>query len=205
VDLKLPRSLRIFAVLAVAAVLLLLATHGLWLRAVARVLIRDQGPAPSDIAVVLGGDPYGHRIVKAAELVRQHYVPAVLVSGPGNIYDLYESDLAIPFAVKRGYPPNWFIPCRHDAVSTETEAWAVIPELRRLGVRRILLVTSDYHTARAGRIFRAVARAAGSPLEIRTVAAPDEFFTVDSWWRSRQGAKTLFLEWSKTAARLVGF
>ena len=59
--------------------------------------------------MVLAGDFYGHRIVKAGELVRAGYVPAGLVSGPAGIYGMHECDLAIAFIVRQGYPADWFI------------------------------------------------------------------------------------------------
>jgi uncharacterized SAM-binding protein YcdF (DUF218 family) len=69
-----------------------------------------------------------------------------------------------------------------------------------MGVHRYLLVTSDYHTGRAGRIFRA--RSAG--LEVHVVAAPDEYFDPDAWWRNREARKTFLIEWQKTLATFVG-
>ena len=38
-------------------------------------LVRDAAPVHADIAVVLGGDAYGHRILRAADLVKQGFVP----------------------------------------------------------------------------------------------------------------------------------
>jgi hypothetical protein len=39
---------------------------------------------------------------------------------------------------------------------------------------------------------------------MRTVAAPDQFFRPDSWWRNREAQKTVFFEWSKTVATALG-
>ena len=39
---------------------------------------------------------------------------------------------------------------------------------------------------------------------MRVVAAPDEYFRADSWWRNRQGQKIVFLEWTKTVTSLAG-
>ncbi len=64
---------------------------------------------------MLAGDGYGHRILRAAELVRQGLAPTVLVSGPEGLYGYYESELAIPFAVERGYPRSWFLPFREQS------------------------------------------------------------------------------------------
>ena len=191
----------ILAVLFVAAVFLL---RSWLLSGLGYALIHDDGPAKADIAVVLAGDLYGHRILKGGELARAGYVPAVLVSGPSGNYGLHESDLAIAFAVRHGFSADLFIPFPNDTLSTREEAAAVLAELRRRNVKSFLLVTSDYHTARARRLYLAAERASGGGPQVRTVAAPDEFFRADSWWRSRQGQKIAFMEWSKTVATVFG-
>jgi uncharacterized SAM-binding protein YcdF (DUF218 family) len=186
--------------LAGAAIL----SRSLWLPALGYALVHDDGPAKADIAVVLAGDQLGHRIEKAAELVREGYVPAALVSGPGGFYGLHESDFAIAYAVRQGFPEQWFIALPHSALSTREEAPVILAELRRRNVRSFLLVTSDFHTARARRIFLAAERAMTGGPTIRMVAAPNQFFRPDSWWRSREGQKTVFFEWSKTVATALG-
>ena len=76
----------------------------------------------------------------------------------------------------------------------------LIAELRRLGAHSFLLVTSEYHTRRAGNIFRKVT----GDLDMRVIAAPDEYFSPDSWWRNREGQKIVYMEWSKTVASWFG-
>lgn len=182
-----------------AAVLLVAAAHPVWLGAPASFLVLDEPPVRADVVVTLAGGHRGNRIVKAAELVRLGYAPRVLVSG-NRYYGRWESDLAIEFAVARGYPREWFTALPNEARSTREEARIVGAELRRLGVRRFLLVTSDYHTRRARGCFRQ----AGGGLEFRTVAAPDEDFT-HPWWRTRDSQKTVFTEWTKMIAWRLGF
>jgi uncharacterized SAM-binding protein YcdF (DUF218 family) len=189
-----------FIVGVVVVLLLAAATHVWWLTALGRVLVRDEGPARADIAVVLAGDYYGNRVVRAAELVKQGYVPNVLVSGPNMLYGLCECDPEIAFAVRQGYPENWFIRAPNAAHSTREEAAAIVADLRGRGVHRFLLVTSDFHTARAGRIYRATA----PDLDVRVVAAPDRYFRADGWWRNREGQKVFLMEWMKTVANAVG-
>ena len=177
-------------------------TSALWLRWLGYGLIHDEGPAKADIAVVAAGDSWGHRVETAAGLVKAGYVPAVLVSGP-PIYGVHECDLAIAMMVRKGFPAAWFIPFPNETLSTREESVAILGELRRRGVRRFLLVTSSYHSARAARIYRATERAVGGP-PFRTVAAPDQYFRPESWWRNREGQKTVFIEWMKTAAGALG-
>jgi uncharacterized SAM-binding protein YcdF (DUF218 family) len=148
---------------------------------------------------VLAGDASGNRILKGAELVREGFAPKVVVSGPEGNYGYYECDLAIPFAVKAGYPESYFVRFPNQAHSTEEEAAAAAPELRSLGVHRVLLVTSVYHTRRAGADFRAAA----PDLTLFVVSAPDQYYTAEGWWRNREARKTFLYEWLKTGATLL--
>ena len=195
---------RILTLLAVAALALAL-SYALWLPLIGRALVHDDGPSAADIAVVLGGDYWGHRIETAGNLVRLGLVHTVLVSGPSGFYGVHESDLAIPFAIRKGFPAAWFEAFPHDALSTKEEARVLLAELRSRGVHRALIVTSDYHSARARRIFLATERAMGGGPELRFVAAPDQFFHANSWWRGRESQKTTFIEWWKTVATAFGY
>jgi uncharacterized SAM-binding protein YcdF (DUF218 family) len=199
-------SSRFFKFLVTAAILaaILALAHSLWLPAVAAPLIHDDGPAKADIAVVLAGDRWGLRVLKAGELVQKGYVPAVLVSGPCGDYGLCESQLAIDYAVQNGCSREWFIAVQHWGMSTREEADVMLRELQKRNVRRFLLVTSDYHTARSRRIYAAAERAMAYQPVMQVVAAPDRFFRRDSWWRDREGQKVVVLEWAKTVATMLG-
>ena len=197
---RIRRSSRwIFASIA-ALLLLLFLTHRIWLAALGGFLVRAENPVPADMVVVLAGDYIGNRIVIGAGLVRQGLAPKVLVSGPADFYGLHESDLAIPFAVRAGYPASYFVPFPHTALSTAAEADVVIPELRKMHAHRVDLVTSNFHTRRAGNIFRKRA----PDLEFHVIAAPDRYFTPDAWWKNREGRKTFVIEWMKTIATWLG-
>jgi uncharacterized SAM-binding protein YcdF (DUF218 family) len=194
------RIARIVALATVSLIVLALAFHNLVLSQLGAFLVKAEPPEKADIALVLAGDNGGNRILTAAQLVRSGFVPKVAVSGPSGIYGYHECDLAIPFAAKAGYPESYFIHLEHDARSTKEEAAATIPRLRQMGVHKVLLVTSNYHTRRAGRIFRSAA----PDLEFVVVAAPDPDFTTSGWWHNRQGEKTVFMEWIKTVTAPLG-
>jgi uncharacterized SAM-binding protein YcdF (DUF218 family) len=191
------RKLALIFTLAVLAGILF---HSQIFTALGTYLVRQDQPKQADVAFVLAGDASGNRIVRAGELARQGYVPKVVVSGPAGVYGLFECDLAIPFAVRAGYPESYFIHFEHDAHSTQEEAANAVAELKKLGARRVLLVTSDYHTRRAGRILRAAA----PDIEFTVVAAPDNYFSPAGWWHNREGRKTFLVEWEKTVANWFG-
>ncbi len=194
------RRLRWF--LATTAFLILAAflTRAYWLGALGGYLIHAEAPVPADVIVVLAGDFLGNRILTAADLVQRGLARKALVSGPGEMYGMYESDLAIAFAVRHGFPESYFLPFPNNSTSTATEADLVIPELRKLHARKIEIVTSNFHTRRAGNIYRERA----SDLEFHVVAAPDRYFTQEGWWKNREGRKTCLVEWEKTVATWLG-
>lgn len=180
--------------------LLIVVLRGRILSAMGAYLVQADPPQKADAALVLAGDGWGHRILAAAQLERDGYVPKVIVSGTDGAYGNYECDLAIPFAVRHGYPEAYFTHLEHHARSTLEEAQAVVPELRRQGYKRVIIVTSDYHTRRSKSVFQKMA----PDLTILMGAAPDEFFTVDGWWHKREAQKILLTEYQKLVAYWLG-
>ncbi len=170
------------------------------LTALGAYLVQAGPPQKADAALVLAGDGWGNRILTGAQLDRDGFVPKVLVSGPDGAYGLHDCELAIPFAVRHGYPESYFVHMENSARSTVEEAQAVLPVIRGMGLKRILVVTSNYHTRRAGAIYRKLA----PDLTILVVAAPDQKFTADGWWLNREGQKTFVVEWEKTVANWLG-
>ena len=190
--------IRSLAVLSVLALCVWLFREPL-LNAAFDALVSAGPPSKADIAVVFAGDERGNRILTAAQLVRDGYVPTVLVSGPSGFYGNYECELAIPFAVNRGFPESYFRHFHGDYTNTADEAVAVIAQLRRENVKKVLVVTSGYHTRRTFRYFAHV-----DGIEAHMVAAPDTYANHGTWWRHREGRKTIFLEWAKTIATSLG-
>lgn len=184
----------------VAFVAILFFFHAQWLPWVGWYLVNSEAPQKADAIFVLGGDQFGERIVHAAELARQGFAPKVYVSGPAGIFDYYESDLSIEFAKRRGYGDVTFVALPNTCKSTQDEAERYMPEFRRMGFQHVLVVTSNFHTRRAGRIMRA----AGAEPQIHMIAAAAREFHPEDWWQRRQDQKNLFMEWSKTFANWLG-
>lgn len=164
-------------------------------------LEEDDGAAKADAIVVLGGDFYGTRILRAAELYKAGYAPRVLVCGPANLLG-HDSDVTITYAARKGYPASMFeaFPLPAEIDSTRTEAAFVGKQLHAQDVKSIDLVTSEYHTRRAAWLWRKV-----NPwLRINVVPAPDPYFSPEIWFKTRTGQKTFLLEWTKTLASHLG-
>jgi len=179
-------------------------SSGIWLAAIGNALVYDDGPVKADAAVVLGGDYTGSRLIGGAELVKKGYVPIVIVSGPAGPYDVNEGDAAIQFAIHKGYSTDWFVPVRHTANSTREEAEVLIEELKRRKAHSFILVTSNFHTRRARRLFLSVLEHKGNGMTMHIVATPDRDYDPRSWWKTRQGWKVAFFEWTKTITSMAG-
>ncbi len=171
------------------------------IRATGDFLVEDRPPTKADAAVVLAGDWTGERVLKAAELVKNGYAPVALVSGPTGMYGVNEADLAISYGVSKGYPRESFAAVKSTAFSTRDEAGVFYEELKRRGIHRILLVTSNFHTHRAAILFRRKFR---NEIALIPIAADSPYFHPDRWWKEREGQKVVFYEWSKMLATPLG-
>ena len=178
-----------------AAALLLGVTHPVWLGWAGNFLIKTDPVEAADIVVALAGDGGGHRLLRAAELVEQGYAPRVLIPGPRQAYGVRESDLALEFARRKGLDLEVLEGFPIDATSTLEELAFVDRELQRRGVKKALVVTSNFHTRRARNIYRLHASEA---IQYIFVAADHPDFDPNSWWKTRDGKEVLVIEYIKT-------
>jgi vancomycin permeability regulator SanA len=103
-----------------------------------------------------------------------------------SIAELMQHDLT-----DRGVPAAAVVRLPNRARNTLEEAGAVSTFLTSHGWKKILIVTSNYHTRRARYIYEHVL-APGT--ELRVIAAPDPAYDPNSWWRTREGLKTFLCE-----------
>ncbi len=171
--------------------------------AAARLLIEDDGVRKADAIVVLGGDGYGDRTLKAAKLATEGYAPFVIVSGPPSLIG-YSSDEEIQYGEQHGYPASLFraVHLPEEAESTRTEEQFLGKYLAAQGIKSILLVTSNFHTRRAVKLWRRE-----NPAIAATVVPsvdPQRYFTPETWWKTRPGQKIFLMEWTKTISVMLG-
>ena len=154
--------------------------------------IVDETPQVSDVIVILSDDNYGaDRAARAAQLFKSGMAPRVLASGRllrpyAGIAELMERDLKA-----LGVPANAIVPVTHRATNTREEAIADAQAIAAHGWKKVLLVTSNYHTRRANYIFE---RALPAGTELRVVSAPDSEYDPNNWWQTRNGLKRFLYE-----------
>lgn len=162
------------------------------LRETARLLVVDEKLAPADAILVLGDDNYaGERARHAAKLYRERWAPRVVASGRyirpyANIADLIQRDL-----VQNGVPAEHILAAPSRVENTREEAFAMRRIMREQRWRRVIVVTSNYHTRRTRYIFY---RALDPGTELLVSAAEDSGFPIQNWWESRSGWKTFIRE-----------
>jgi uncharacterized SAM-binding protein YcdF (DUF218 family) len=162
------------------------------LRAAARFWIVQDRIEPADVIIVIGDDDFtADRAAEAATFFRSGWAPQVVASGRmlrpyASVADLMAQDLE-----SRGVAASAIVRFSHRANNTLEEAEALRVLVTQKGWRRILLVTSNYHTRRARYIFRKVLP---GNVSLEVASAADSEFEPATWWESRQGRKAFFLE-----------
>lgn len=106
-----------------------------------QLLTVDSGPVKADVLVVLGGG-WPDRPERAAELFREDEAPKVLVSGFGD-------DLLNERRLEKMGVPAADITLENKSRTTRQNAEFSVPILRRMGAKRVIIVTSWYHSRRA--------------------------------------------------------
>ena len=139
----LPKSRLKQALLALAALLAACALLAFFFPQ--QVLCVDSGGVQGDALVVLGGGS-GERPARAAELFRSGAASKIIVSGRGDSASNRQKLLAagVPVSAVQIEPKS---------VSTRQNAQFSIALLRELGARRVIIVTTWYHSRRALRAF----------------------------------------------------
>ncbi len=149
--------------------------------------IVDEGPVSADAIVILGDDNYdADRAARAAQLYKAGWAHRVVASGRylrpyASVAELEEHDLT-----DRGVPKAAVVPFAHHAENTKDETAALAQLISARGWKRILLVTSNYHTRRSQFLAE---REFPEGTTLRVVAAPDSDYDPHDWWRTRGGLR----------------
>ncbi|MFC1684446.1 YdcF family protein [Pseudomonadota bacterium] len=179
----------------------------LWLLpALGTFLVTDMPPREADAIVVLNtGIDYYPRLIEAAQLVKEGYASRVVINGNRKSPILRELEAAgftptIPWDTDRrrilnmlGVTDERILSVSvEDAYDTISEAKGVAPSLRQQGFKRLLIVTSRFHTRRAGYIW---SRLFDNDHVIIPVAARKDPFNPQGWWQEGRQIKQLLAEY----------
>lgn len=164
-------------------------------------LIRQDPPEKCDLMVVLSGSAFV-RGNEGARLYRQGYAKQIVCPG-GNLEDLflvlgdtvYESDLCRRNILKNGIPETQ-VKAIHYGTSTREEADTILSYCKERGIRKVMVVTTLFHTRRAGNVYKKRFAKEGIQVVVRGAHAFD--YDEDHWWQSEYGLIALNNEYMKT-------
>jgi hypothetical protein len=157
-----------------------------------RFLVVD-APEPSDVILVLAGET-DRRPERALQLLDQGYGRRVVIDVPAavRIYEFSQVQLAEQYVKDLPQAASVRI-CPIEGLSTREESHDAEKCLAGEEGRRILIVTSEFHTRRALSIFRHELR--GRSFSVAGARDETQFRT--RWWVQRQWAKTCLEEWQR--------
>ena len=182
---------------------LLYLTSPFWLRGYAN-LFRVNNPAPGDALVLLLGG-IDHRPDGAARLYHQQIAPRILLCDsdviPGTRQVLSESTKAR--LVAAGVPAEAVTILPGVVTSTQDEALRVKVYVAEHPIRRLTVVTTSFHTARARWIFQRTLGVTG--VEVRAAAIDDPRFNESNWYRKEEGLIAYFNETVKVFYYLLKY
>jgi uncharacterized SAM-binding protein YcdF (DUF218 family) len=148
-----------------------------------KFLCVDSGSVGADVVVVLGGGSQD-RPERAAELFKEHAAPRLLVTGLGdckiNRRLLIEAGVPLPV-----------VQMEDQSHTTRENAIFAVKLLRNQGVRRVIIVTSWYHSRRALASFEHYAP------EIQFYSRPSYFGHPRADWVRNKLTHRIYLEYPK--------
>jgi len=170
------------------------------LQAAGDFLVVSDRPVPVDAAIVIGGDGV-ERIAAARRLLDEGRARWLVLSGGPYGRGLNSATLMHRQAVAAGVTPERIL-VDDRAESTSDNAEGAARRMASRSLRSGVVLTSPYHTRRAGVIF---ARVFGHHnLEARVMAVDDGHFRVDRWWTRANDRRLVVREYLKLAAFLGG-
>jgi uncharacterized SAM-binding protein YcdF (DUF218 family) len=184
---------------ALRVVLVFVALFVAWFVLAGRLLESTDEPVRSDVIVVPSGDALGNRLIAGARALRQTVSGRLVVFlQQGGLYE--QQQVAADFLEREGVDPAR-VRLLPPGGSTAEEAGAFAALAHRCGWQSAIVVTSPFHTRRAGWLFR---RALGFPFVVR-VLSDGEPYSRWTWWSDNATTEEVVLEWTKmlVAARYL--
>lgn len=182
----------------VIIILILILIHPIYLRAIGNSVIVSNKLRKSDAILVLSGDnPNGDRVRDGVKLLKAKWANIIVLSGNNIAWQTNLADVMEKQALYLGVSKKDIIKVRHKADSTLEESQAIVKILKKRGISKVILVTSNFHSRRAARI---ISRGFNGKVEFIVYAVKDKYYYPDpsNWWKSRIQVKTLFFELVKT-------
>jgi len=176
------------------------------LQSFSNFLMKQDPPEKAELMVVLSGSAFD-RGNEGARLYKEGYAKHIVCPG-GNLEQillalgdtLYESDVCKKNIVRDGVPDS-LITVLHYGTSTREEADTILGYCKAHQIRKIIVVTTLFHTRRAGKVYKKRFAAEGITVLMR--GAHDTNYDEDHWWQGEYGLIALNNEYMKSLYYLI--
>jgi uncharacterized SAM-binding protein YcdF (DUF218 family) len=176
------------------------------LRSFSNFLIKQDPLEKADLIVALSGSAYD-RGNAAADLYKQGLAPRIICPG-GNLEELflilgdtiYESDMCKKNIIRNGVPEQ-SVTAIHYGTSTREEADTILSYCNLHHVKKIIVVTTLFHTRRAASVYKN--RFAKEGIAVIMRGAHSSEFDENLWWQNEYGLISLNNEYMKTLYYLI--
>jgi len=171
------------------------------LQSFSNFLIKQDPPERVDLIVALSGSAYD-RGNEAADLLKKGYANRIVCPG-GNLETillalgdtLYESDVCKKDIVRNGVADS-LVTVLHYGTSTREEADTILGYCKEHQIKKIIVVTTLFHTRRAGSVYKNRFAKEGITVLMRGAHASD--YDENYWWQGEYGLINLNNEYMKT-------
>ncbi len=183
-----------FMIVLVGCVLLF-ATSRLWLPAIGHWLnvppSADLSQADA-IVVLAGGGP--ERMYHGITLYHEGAAPELWYTGDmpsPELPSFNQGRMGKQYAIEQGIPAGDIFLLK--STSTWEDAQAIVAMVEQRNIKRLIVVTSWYHSRRALCVVRhhlvenTVGKEDGRSVELRFSPAPTSVYTPESWWKHEHG------------------
>jgi uncharacterized SAM-binding protein YcdF (DUF218 family) len=176
-------------------------------------LLHEEDPLEkADVILALAGTRL-ERVAECGDLFREGWAPRIVLSRSERdggeigltergIDVVSEVDLQRDTLVKMGVPAEAIEAFETEQPATATESDELLRLATTRGWRRIIVVTSKLHTARAGMVMRR--RFAGADVQILMRGSRYDTMDVERWWTRRATLRFVLFEAQKMFVYWVG-
>ncbi|MEO0472597.1 MAG: YdcF family protein [Bacteroidota bacterium] len=171
------------------------------LKGLGNALIEEDPPQEVEVAFMLSGNPW-ERAQMSAYLVQDlKLAPALITTGDGISSSLLatgqklnDAEVGREALRKLGLADS-LIQVLPVGSSTFEESEEILGYSQVKGYKRIMIVSSKFHTDRVRSVFVEKFRKAG--IEVFVVGADPQNYSVEAWWESEEGFLFVFNEYLK--------
>lgn len=185
------RSLRTLLILAALGLLVFL-LRGPLMRGIGRWLIKEDNLQQVDATFVLSGAAE-ERCTLAADLYQRGFTPLIIPTGEGINPTLEAMDMPIMDAevgrqalLRMGVDSS-AIRVLKRGTSTFEESEEILGYSLREEFRRIMIISSKFHTRRIQGVFKDKYHEEGIEVVVRGANPLPDTYEIDQWWQSESG------------------